>query len=58
MAQTQYRLSYNGQLMVTGYTWDEACTVQATLAQEFPGIVALEAYQEEKRIQYSDIRAA
>lgn len=46
MVQVQYRLRVNGQVMATGYTWDEARTVRAALARECPGIVTIEAYVE------------
>jgi hypothetical protein len=50
MRQIQYRLRVNGQVMVTGYTWDEARAVRATLAREYSGVVTLEAYVEAIRV--------
>lgn len=42
----QYRLTYNGIVLATGYTYTEARQVQTALAWQFAGTVAIEAYRE------------
>lgn len=42
---TQYRLTYNGTVLATGYTYTEALQVRALLAWQFDGDVVIEAYQ-------------
>ena len=41
---TQYRLSYDGIVLATGYTYTDALQVRTLLAQEYDGVVLVEAY--------------